>query len=424
MRKHLTQSLHRLRYPSRYRQLNTLLANQTLNRAQLLDLQQRDYAAMLQFATANVPYYRERLISASGEIPILRKEDVRNNLPDLLADNADPATVKRGHTGGSTGKPLTFWYDNAKHEAMRAGMMRGFMMSGWQPGDRILNFWGARHDAAKGGVFGRHWADWMNAEKTLIATQFDAATLQAWARFVQRYQPVLLYGYASAISELARFIVANQLPMPRSLIGVYSTAEILTEPQRAIMQQAFNCKVYNQYGCREVPNIAWECKLGNMHVFADLVRLESVRIEQSDHLIVTSLTNRLMPFIRYDLGDTGVLMAGQECACGSPFPVMEMQMCRQNDWLRGHDDQRIHPGIFNRLLDGCHEIQQYQWVQTQRHHLDLNLVTSAPLQAEKIATISAKINAAMGGPVTLNLHYLTEITRTTAGKHRYVIGLD
>jgi phenylacetate-CoA ligase len=65
------------------------------------------------------------------------------------------------------------------------------------------------------------------------------------------------------------------MKMPRSLIGVYATAEVLTDAQRDLMQQAFGCKVFNQYGCREVPNIAWECRHGNMHVFADLVVLES-----------------------------------------------------------------------------------------------------------------------------------------------------
>jgi hypothetical protein len=40
------------------------------------------------------------------------------------------------------------------------------------------------------------------------------------------------------------------------------------------MEQAFGCKVFNQYGSREIPNIACECRLGNMHVFTDMVYAE------------------------------------------------------------------------------------------------------------------------------------------------------
>jgi phenylacetate-CoA ligase len=164
-----------------------------LNRQQLLRKQQADLAGIVAFAADNVPYYATYLrdsvassprrrpgssaddsqdtgllrddgvggngISLDGlkSIPMLEKDTVRERLDDLLSRDA-PRQVKLGHTGGSTGKPLAFWYDEAKHELMRAGMMRGFMMSGWRPGQKVLNFWGARQDVVAGGVFGSNWS--------------------------------------------------------------------------------------------------------------------------------------------------------------------------------------------------------------------------------------------------------------------------
>jgi len=133
---------------------------------------------------------------------------------------------------------------------------------------------------------------------------------------------VLIYGYASALAELARHVIGRRLAMPRTLIGVYSTAKMLDPQQRELMRQAFGCRVLNQHGCREVPNIAWECRHGGMHISADPVYLKSVRMQDEERLLVTSLTNRLMPFIRYDLEDSCRLLEG-ECPCGSPFPMME-----------------------------------------------------------------------------------------------------
>ncbi len=414
--------LHRRRYPERHAQLEILLRNQALTREALLRKQRADFAAIVAYAAANVPYYAECLARNPDSIPILEKDVVRERLDDLLARDADRRQVKLGHTGGSTGKPLAFWYDQAKHELMRAGMMRGFMMSGWRPGQKVLNFWGARQDVAAGGVFGASWSDLIAAEKTIAATEYSEAKLHEWARRVRRFQPVLLYGYASAMSELARFVIANRMPMPRSLIGVYSTAEVLTDAQRELMQQAFGCKVFNQYGCREVPNIAWECRHGNMHVFADLVYLESLRADGEDRLLVTSLTNRLMPFIRYNLGDTGRLLDG-ECACGSPFPLMEMGMCRRNDWIRTRAGKSIHPGVFIHLLDGQTQIRQYQWVQTGLDRIVLNLVASEKLSTEMQAKLIDKIRQAMGADVMLEVNYLDEIPRTVSGKQRFVIGM-
>jgi phenylacetate-CoA ligase len=422
----LLNSLHRRRYPQRYAQLAGLLRNQALSQEQLQCKQQADFAAMVAFASAHVPYYAERFSRYPGEVPLLDKDAVRERLDDMLADDADRSQVKLGHTGGSTGKPLAFWYDEAKHELMRAGMMRGFMMSSWQPGQKVLNFWGARQDVAAGGVFGSslgaNWSDWIAAEKTIGATEFSEAKLFEWARFVQRYRPVLLYGYASAMSELARFVLAGRLTMPNSLIGVYSTAEVLTETQRNLMQQAFGCKVFNQYGCREVPNIAWECRHGNMHVFADLVRLESQQIEGEDQLIVTSLTNRLMPFIRYQLGDSGRLLDGA-CACGSPFPMMEMGLCRHNDLIRTRAGKSIHPGFFNHLLDGQTQVRQFQWVQRALDRIELNLVASEKLSAATQVALTEKICLKMQDTVTLEVNHVAEIPRTVSGKHRFVIGM-
>jgi phenylacetate-CoA ligase len=161
---------------------------------------------------------------------------------------------------------------------------------------------------------------------------------------------------------------------------------------------------------------------GNMHVFADLVYLESIREGADEQLLVTSLTNRLMPFIRYQLGDSGRLLDG-ECACGSAFPLMEMGMCRQNDLIRTRAGNSIHPGFFNRLLDGQASIRQFQWIQRALDRIELNLVASEPLSPASHAALSEKIRLKMADEVTLEVNYVEDIPRTVSGKQRFVIGM-
>ncbi len=420
--------LHRRRHPLRYAHLDALLRTQALNRDELLAKQQRDLAAIVEFAAAHTPYYAETLAPFlqdgrfdPGTLPILKKDDVVRRMDHLLADTADRSQAKIGHTGGSTGKPLAFWYDDAKHELMRAGMMRSYRLSGWRPGQKILNFWGARQDVAPGGVFGAQLGDLIAAEHTIAAFEYTEAQLVEWARFIQRYRPVLLQGYASVLAEVARVVIENGLAMPKTLLGVYSTAEVLTDAQRQRMQQAFGCKVFNQYGSREIPNIACECRLGNMHVFTDMVFLESVPLENEDRLRVTSLTNRLMPMIRYDIGDSGRLLDG-ECDCGLPFPLLEMDLCRQNDLIRTRSGKTVHPSYFNHLLYGQTQIRQYQWVQRDLGQLELNLVAQ-PLGSETLASLEASIRRDVDARMVLKVHYLDDIPRTVSGKHRFVIGL-
>ncbi len=414
--------LHRRQRPERYARLAELLATQGLSREKLLDKQRRDLRDIVRFAAENTGFYRERYGALAGgfagditRLPFLHKADVVAHLPEMLARGNDPLGTKIGHTGGSTGKPLAFYYDEAKHELMRAGMMRSYMLSGWRPGQKILNFWGARQDTAPGGVFGGDaFGDFVAAEKTLPAHSITEARLQDWAAFIQRYRPVLLQGYASILAALARYVSERRLAMPDSLLGVYSTAEVLDAGQRQAIADAFGCPVFNQYGSREIPNIACECRHGNMHVFTDMVWLESV----DGQLLVTSLTNRLMPMIRYAIGDAGRLR-DDECPCGSPFPLMEMGMCRQNDLILAPDGRRIHPSYFNGLLYGLTQIGQYQYVQAEAGRIALAVVTAAPLPEPTVDGLRNRLRADAG--LELDLAYVDAIERSMSGKHRFVI---
>jgi phenylacetate-CoA ligase len=424
--------LHRRRHPARFALLDDLLRHQALSRDELLEKQREDFARIVAFAAANTDYYARRFAGIPGigerrpaiaEFPILTKDDVVANLDAMLARGVDRSRAHIGYTGGSTGKPLAFYWDAAKHELMRAGMMRSYMGSGWRPGERIVNFWGAGQDI-KGGGLARKYATWVSGETTLAAREFTESELRGWAAFVQSYRPALLQGYASILAALARFVLDNRLPMPKTLRGVYSTAEVLTGEQREVMARAFSCPVFNQYGSREIPNIACECRRGNMHVFTDMVWLESVALDgEDDRLLLTSLSNRLMPMIRYDIGDSGRLRDGG-CDCGWPFPLMEMGMCRRNDTIRTAGGRSIHPSYFNGLLSGMSQIRQYQFVQCEPDRIVLNVVASPHLGEATARSLQERIHRDVDAGVTLEVNYVDAIRRTASGKHRFVVGND
>lgn len=418
----------RCQSPERYRHLAALLRQQTLSTAQLREKQETDLAALLRHAHAHVPFYRERdrhlptdatLHGLIRSLPLLRKEDVVRHLDSMLDERVAKHTLGIAYTGGSTGQPLKYYYDHHKHELMRAGMMRSYLGSGWRPGEKILNLWGARQDIKSRGVRKR-LRDFVAAETTLAAQAYTETELAQWVDTLRRYRPVLLQGYASILAELARFLSDAKLPPPAGLKGVYSTAEVLHDRQRALMEAAFGCKVFNQYGSREIPNIAVECRHGNMHVFTDMVYLESVREDDEDKLIVTALTNRLMPFIRYDIGDSGRLRDGA-CACGSPFPLLEIGLCRSNDLIRTRAGKVIYPAYFVHLLDGLHGVKQFQFVQTGYDELTLRLHAERRLEVAAEAALRARLRCDVAPDMKLEIVYLDAIPRTRAGKHRFVI---
>jgi len=420
--------VYRHTHRERFDFLDRLLATQSMRPAQLRLQQQQNLSELITHAVTYSPYYRDKyrdvptLFSPDegvSHLPLLRKADVIKHRESLLTDNIDPCSLRIGHTGGSTGQPLAFYYDRHKMELMRAGMCRSYMWSGWHPGQKILNFWGAKQDIKPAGL-SKRLDDFFAAENTVGAYEYTESDLANWVRQIQRYRPVLLQGYASILAELAKYVLDQGLRLPDTLKGVYSTAEMLHGWQRALMESAFACKVFNQYGSREIPNIACECRYGNQHVFTDMVYLESIHEEGADKLIVTALTNRTMPFIRYDIGDSGTLKDG-DCPCGSPFPIMDMGVCRSNDLIKTWSGKMIYPSYFIHLLDGLEGIKQYQFVQTAIDKMALNILASRQLTTAEQAGIRARIERDVDSGMSLEIYHVEAITRSRSGKHRFVI---
>ncbi len=424
----LKHALHRWRRPERYRMLRQLLRNQGLDAVALQLKQQRDLQAMVRHAVAHSPYYRGKYAAAPRDrngdyridrLPILRKDEVLAERERILCDDADPARVKLGHTGGSTGTPLGYYYDVAKHELMRACVARSYTWTGWRPGQKVLNLWGARQDLNGPGL-GQRLDGFIQAAETIGAYEYTEEHLERWTRRIRSWRPVIVQGYPSIIAELGRFMRNTGVEPPPSVIAVYTTAEVLYDAQRALISQAFGCKVYNQYGCREIPNVSVQCPAGNQHILSDMAHVETLEIEGEQRLILTALTDYTFPFIRYEVGDSGRLKAGA-CPCGRPFPLMDMGPCRSNDLIRTPAGKKIHPSRLNRLLDGLEGIRQYQFVQPALDRISLRLVRNAPLPDATAASLKARLREITHPQMHLQLEYPQQIERSRSGKHRFVI---
>ena len=424
----LKSLVHRRARPLRYRLLKPLLAHEALSAEQLQHYQQQQFDAMVRFAIRHTDYYRHSYQGIAGpdfdpaELPVLTRQAVVERRDALVAGGPGQAGLKLAYTGGSTGKPLAYYYNDEKTEQMRAGMMRSYRWAGWRPGDKVLNFWGGRQDIRKPRKPGDRLRRYAAAEQTLGTYEFTETDLLDWARHVQSWKPVLLQGYASVLAELARFVRHHNMCMPATIKGVFTTAEVLYDWQRAAIESAFSCTVFNQYGSREVPNIGLQCTHGNFHVFSDLVKLESMPVDGEHRLLVTSLTNRVMPMIRYELGDLGRLREGQ-CSCGSPFPLLSLDVCRKNDLIVTPGGRRIYPAYFVHLLDGHSGIGQFQFVQTGPGSIVLKLCARQDVVDLVGRALQSRLQTDLGSDMSFQVERVAAIPRSRSGKHRFVTGM-
>ncbi|MBI1877047.1 MAG: phenylacetate--CoA ligase family protein, partial [Chloroflexi bacterium] len=356
-------------------------------------LQMRKLKALLEHAYAHVPFYQRRFDELGvrpdhiqspqdlAGLPILTKRHIQEHLDELLAQGVDKNRLLESRTGGSTGHPLTFYQDRAHEAWLLADLLRSNRMGGYQLGMRWAYLWGSDYDAQphkgwRGFVRDRliYNALWINT--------FDLTkdTLLHAVEQLVRWQPQIIVAYVSSATLLARLIQEKGITgiQPQA---IQTSAEVLTPEDRCLLEEAFACPVFNRYGCREVGNIAHECdKHEGLHILADNNLVEVVDDAgqpappgMPGRIIVTNLNNYAMPFIRYEVGDTGAL-SPNTCSCGRGLPLLDSVEGRTIDVIVAPSGKLIHGAFFNTLLWKLTGLYQFRIIQETPADLCLQLV--------------------------------------------------
>lgn len=354
--------------------------------ADLLDRQAQSAAELVAFARAHVPFYRDRLRELSGDftdpgvfesIPILEKEDLRDNYEQLIAVDTRGRRTREARTGGSTGQPLRV----LKDFSVRPAALTWRVMSWWgvDPSDNSasverLPWHGLRHQLNE-----LLW--WPTRKLNVDAGAMGKDDLRRFTEAARRLKPRIIWGYAHSLHELALAIERGGWQAPKP-IALSSTAAPLTAVQAADIERVFDAPVYETYRAAELSLIAAQCEHRHgMHVMADHKLLEVVDSDghrvpngQAGEIVVTDLMNRAQPLLRYRLGDTGIIDTKQ-CACGRPFPVLKSLLGRSNDVLRTPDGL-VSIYSFASAFSRHPAIRQYQIHQMQDFSLVLKVVPS------------------------------------------------
>jgi phenylacetate-CoA ligase len=389
---------------------------------------------LIRHCEQRVPFYRERFADARiasrdirsltdyAHIPVLTKADIANNAELMVAEGISKRELLAHNSGGSTGIPLRFYRDAAYVAAADAGTYRNLLQCGWRPGEMIAFFWGWNEKlAAMGRVefLARQFARRMYQFDPFRSGEIEmAGWLQTW-RFLR---PAVALGYASTIARFAHYIEQCSHKV-QPLRGVFTTAEKLFPQQRAVIEKVFQCQVFDCYGSSEVQNIATECTRRRMHINADFAVVEvddgSRQPDGSGPLLVTSLKNLAMPFLRYRNEDSGSLMEGS-CDCGVGFPLMSLNVARISDNFKLPNGRVVHGEFFTHLMYGSEGIASFQFHQIASDTIVLRYVPAArgnPSPA--LAAAVAQVEALAPGEIRVDVERVPIIPLSAAGKHRF-----
>ena len=214
--------------------------------------------------------------------------------------------------------------------------------------------------------------------------RLDDEVLEKYYCKMLEFEPEWLFLQPGTALLLTKFIAGRGLKPPSSLRYIELTGEYLFDETRKAVRETFKVPVANMYGCNEANGIALECPQGNLHCLENNVVVEILKqgkpvVGEDGEVIITSLANTAMPFIRYALGDRGSIHTAQECACGNKSPVLKVSAGRLGEKVRLDEKRVADPFIFayaveniNKKLGSC--IMQFQVVQQDFGDFTVNLV--------------------------------------------------
>lgn len=425
---------HRLRGSDSLALLPALVAEAERPAPEARRVQLERLRELLTHAGQHVPYYREtfrslgfrpadlRAVEELRQLPVLTKDVIRARLDDLVDERVDRATLYRHNSGGSTGIPLSFFRDRNALDYGDAAKYRAFWQSGWRPGGMVAYFWGFNEKLER--MSGPEFEARQTLRRFYQFDPFQAgeAEMARWAAVWRRIRPTIAFGYASTIVRFARFVRAERLTLP-PIRGVFTTAEKLLAPQRADLEAVFGCKVYDLYGSSEVNSISFECGRGRMHVATDLCALETlsgaVDGADAEPLLVTSLTARAMPLVRYRNEDTGRVLSAA-CDCGLGFPLMDLAIARQSDNFPLPGGRVVHGEYFTHLMYGTRGVESFQFHQTALDRMVIYVTGERGIGASaEVARIARETEALAPGALTVEVREVDAIPLSSAGKHRF-----
>ncbi len=394
----------------------------------------RKLKALLDHAYARVPFYRHRF-DALGltpsdirtpedyrQLPLLTKDEIRQNQDRLIAEGFSQAAMHRAVTSGSTGEPFVVYHDLKCEAANVAAFARSRRWFGWEFGDKVAWIWGRREEIPQ--TFKERLIYRIKQERWMDGFRPTPERMQAFAEELVRWKPSLIAGYTNVIYLFAQYLETHHIVGIRPKF-VETTAMQLWPHERTLIEQVFQCPVSDRYGSHESGSVvAAECPEKRRHILQDFCYLEVLvdgrpaAAGEPGEVITTPLYAYGMPLLRFRVGDLAAL-DDQPCPCKRGLPVLREINGRVGSIFTLPSGRLVYGGAF--YLEVFKETTAFKKIrihQSAPDKITVALEKGPDLDDTSIALIRERCLKVLDGePVELTINVVDEIPTTASGKH-------
>ncbi len=430
-------SLEKIRRRGEYHGfLQEVLRRGEWNAGQFFAFQLEELRNILHRSSRFVPYYRRKFkdlgpfpqtihsLRDFAFMPILEKEEIRRDPLSFVDQTLDKKKLFVLHTTGSTGTPLHI-YTNETARRWNYAFLDGFLKSAGVDGRKRRATFGGRVIVPPEQEKPPFWR-LSYFQKNLLFSSYHLTekNLPFYLEKLRAYRPEIIEGYPSSLAVVAESLLRRGGPPEIAPALIVTSGETLFDEQRKIIEEAFRCKIRDQYGCVEMCIFAAQCPEGHYHYRPDYSLVEILKDNgemaepgETGEILCTGFINPVMPLIRYRIGDVGVI-SPRTCTCGLNTPYFEKIVGRTDDFIITPDGRRV--GRLSPVLKGF-PVKEAQYIQKGPDLVVVRLVKDDNFDSRIPGLLIKEIQKRLGYSMKIEIEFVAQIPRGSGGKLRTVI---
>ena len=384
---------------------------------------------IVEYHLKNNNFYRELNkgigFSSWSELPVLTKKDLQKPLKERLSEGYTEKTVFVNKTSGSSGDPFVFAKDKAAHAITWASIIYRF---GWYGVDFNTSyqarFYGIPLDFI--GYKKERLKDFLGKRYRFPIFDLSDKILETVLKKFQKEKFDYINGYTSSIVLFGKYLQERNIILTNvcpTLKVCMVTSEMLFEEDKLLLEKHLGVPVVNEYGASELDLIAFQNPNGDWQVNTETLFVEvldeynkPVSLGKEGKIVITSLYNKAHPFIRYEIGDVGVL--DEKSISKTVF--LKKLIGRTND-VAILPSGKKSPGltfyyVTKSIIEDDGNVKEFIIRQTKLNHFEIDYVSTVELNLTQINTIEKAIADYLEPGLHFTYNRKKFLERTTRGK--------
>ncbi|WP_091392417.1 phenylacetate--CoA ligase family protein [Flavobacterium noncentrifugens] len=393
------------------------------------DFTDKKKKAIAEFHLKNNPFYATLVGSNNfsdwNSLPVIKKSDYQRPLSERLSSGFTEKTVYINKTSGSSGDPVVFAKDKLYHALIWSNIIRRF---GWYGVD-FNHSWQGRFYGMPVDFINNlklRFKDYLSKRyRFSIFDLSDRGLEKVVAKFASKRFDYI-NGYTSCVVLLAKYLQKNGLILKNicpTLKVCIVTSEMLFDDDKILIETYLGVPVVNEYGASELDVIAFQNPDDEWVVNAETLFVEILDENNNPlpngregKIVVTCLYNYAHPFIRYEVGDYGIL----DEKSTPKKPILKKLIGRTNDFAILPSGKKpagmTFYSITKKLFNDDGNVKEFTIKQTKTDTFEIDYASERPLTESEIRTIENVFSDYLEPGLNYHFHRKDFLQRNAAGK--------